>query len=291
MIDNEQFKKVTGIDRNADADTMEKALAKAVTNQRTIEIKQALIIRELMDVWNWNIKTSAAGVGLASSTATRLGLRGRILNQTGSASLGVIYANILPMSDKELTELHAELLMIQTEEDINAHVMHRSGFATVAKALQCEPEITEAVLEMAREKGLTTPVALRGAIPALAASIDVVMPKKARETNSGDKKSEEAPTIEKTVAALTAWKTDRVEGSDKTNRFEMSDEEAASASQLIMATVHAMLSAGRLSDVAAIVEEIFEATDEFETKSKDASEAEVTAEWLATHAMGAQANA
>ena len=290
MISNDQFKKLTGVNRNDDAATLEKALGKAVANQRTVEIGQAFILRELIAVHNWRCNEAAPSVGLTPNTARRLGNRGRILNLCGFASVSQVYASLAPLSDPEMTLLYDACMKADTEEAATATAIRFAQTKVVAARLgdNATEEKVTALCEHLTAKGITSPVETRSAIPAAATTLEIELPK-AKRTDAPQNKTDgkDTPTIETALTALNAWKTDRIDGSDEASPFTMSDAEVMTTTTAILSMVAAMLASHRLEDVSLMVGDILTMTDEYESKMSDRAAAEVTREFLATEAMGA----
>lgn len=261
MFTEEQFKKVTGVSRNASAETLENALTRKVAATAAAEIATALLVRMLVDEHQWKISESAPKVGLSASAAGKAGARGRILYSTGYDSAAVVWAHLQAIPSKDYAALFDTVNAMANEDDRTAYVVNLGTRNAVAQRLgdNATPERVTALTDAIQQDGHRTPVAIRASIPSTAKRLEIPLPVVTRDNAAGNKvdsKPTSTPTAAAPLAAVEAFTEDRAAGSDDENPFALTDAEALALSAAAVKAVGALMRAGRYAEVAAVALEI-----------------------------------
>ena len=276
MLSSEEFKKFTGVAREASMDEMVIQLTKKVVQENNGLIGQALLSHELINTYTWKVSQGAHVTGLTPNQVRSAANRGAILTQCTAAQVPSVYASLRACSSERTITLNKECIAIMLAEKVGEYVINAVRLEIVAAMVQGKPEDHAAINERLKEKGITAPAAIRNAVPTIAKALEVKMPERKRESGSGPKMSETAPTMKRVSEALTAWTDDRITGSEG-EAFEMRDDEATAAVAVIGNMVRQLLKAGRVDEVAAVLADIDEAIADHAARSEAEPLADVSA--------------
>ena len=214
MLSSEEFKKFTGVAREASMDEMVIQLTKKVVQENNGLIGQALLSHELINTYTWKVSQGAHVTGLTPNQVRSAANRGAILTQCTAAQVPSVYASLRACSSERTITLNKECIAIMLAEKVGEYVINAVRLEIVAAMVQGKPEDHAAINERLKEKGITAPAAIRNAVPTIAKALEVKMPERKRESGSGPKMSETAPTMKRVSEALTAWTDDRITGSE-----------------------------------------------------------------------------
>ena len=276
MLSSEEFKKFTGVAREATLEEMVIQLTKKVVQENNGLIGQALLSHELINTYGWKVSQGAHVTGLTPNQVRSAANRGAILTQCVAAHVPSVYASLRACSSERTITLNKECLAIMDSQRIGEFVVNAVRCEIVAGMVQGKPEDHAAINEALKEKGITAPAAIRNAVPTIAKALEVKLPERKRESGSGPKMSETAPTMKRVSEALTAWTEDRITGSEG-EAFEMRDDEATAAVAVIGNMVRQLLKAGRVDEVAAVLADIDEAIADHAARSEAEPLADVSA--------------
>lgn len=254
MLSSAEFKKFTGVAREASVDQMVAQLAKKVAQENDSLIGQALLSHELVNTYQWKVNASADATGLTSNQVRLAAQRGAILSQCVAEAVPSVFASLKSASAERTVKMNAECLTIMEAERVGRYVVETLRAEIVAAQVQSTPENHETIVAMLDNKGITTPAAIRHAIPTLAKSIEVKMPSKKRQTGTPDAAAGGVPTMTKVAEAITAWTADRDAGSDKETPFKMHATEVTAAVQAIGRLVHQLVKAGEIDALIETLE-------------------------------------
>ena len=272
MFTDEQYKKMTGVSRNATAETLQTALTRKVQATAAAEMATALLVRTLVDEHAWKISESAPSVGLSPSQASRAGARGRILYITGYETAPIVWSHLQAIPTKDYASLYDTLNAMGNEDDRVAYVVNLGTRNAVAQRLgdNATPERVADLTDAIHADGHRTPVAIRAAIPSTAKRLEIPLPVATRDNAAGNKvdgKAASTPTAAAPLAAVEAFTADRVAGSDDDTPFALTDAEALALSAAAVKAVGALIRASRYADAAAVALEIESMLEEASAKA------------------------
>lgn len=234
------FRKVTGVDMNADTAALEKGLAAAVRKTTASEIATALLVRELV-ARGWKVTESAEKVGLAQSAASLAGARGAILWETGPESIEIVWANVKALPAKALTDLGDTLRAMTTVKDRADYVIRlgQRKVATDRLGTNGTPERIDALTDSLLSDGHRTPVTGRKAAAGVAERLGIPLPKVERKGAAGKATERKAdiPTFDAAALAFLAACEQAHNGADDDHPVELTPEQAALLDKVIAAAV------------------------------------------------------
>ena len=239
MFTTDAFKKVTGVDLNADATALVKGLAKVVKATTENEIRTALIVRTLVVEHSWKVSESAHEVGLSSSAASVAGKRGKVLWETGPESLAVVWQALRSIPSKTLEDLATHLQTMTTEADRTDYVVRLGVSSTVTTRLgeATTPERVAALTDTLLAEGHRTPVAAKAAVAGIAKRLEIALPVVKRPGTPASKVEGKAdvPTFDAAMTAALAAIRQAMEGADDDNPVMLTPAQSALADDVMQA--------------------------------------------------------
>jgi hypothetical protein len=112
MLSSEEFKKFTGVAREATLEEMVIQLTKKVVQENNGLIGQALLSHELINTYGWKVSQGAHVTGLTPNQVRSAANRGAILTQCAAAHVPSVYASLRACSSERTITLHKECLAI-----------------------------------------------------------------------------------------------------------------------------------------------------------------------------------
>lgn len=239
MFSNDAFRKVTGVDLNADATALLKGLAKVVKATTENEIRTALIVRTLVVEHSWKVSESAHEVGLSSSAASVAGKRGKVLWETGPESLAVVWQALRSIPSKNLEDLATTLQTMTTEQDRTDYVIRTGVASTVGTRLgeSATPDRITTITDTLLAEGHRTPVAAKAAVAGIAKRLEIPLPKATRPGTPGAKADAKAdvPTFDAAMATALAAIRQAMDGADDDHPVMLTPAQSALADDVMSA--------------------------------------------------------
>lgn len=206
-----QLQKATGLELNAST-TDEQIFAKIAANivkGTGLEIGNALLINDLVNVRGWQIKEAAPHLNMSADDAGLIGRKGQVLFSIGEPNLFVQqWAQMRPLTGTELTALVETLVNTPDAEKANV-VQHKSLTKVMQRRMgeSTKPEQIETMVTEAIELGAATPRAARALIPAIAEKLSIELPKPKKRSKSPEGAADakaDVPTFDQALAVMFA---------------------------------------------------------------------------------------
>ena len=217
-----QLQKATGLELNAST-TDEQIFAKVAANivkGTGLEIGNALLINDLVNVRGWQIKEAAPHLNMSADDAGLIGRKGQVLFSIGEPNLFVQqWAQMKPLTGTELTAL-VETLVNTPDAEKATVVQHRSLTKVMQRRMgeSTKPEQIETMVEEAIELGASTPRAARALIPAIAEKLAIELPKPKKRSKSAEGAADakaDVPTFDQAIATMFAAVEQLHDGTDE----------------------------------------------------------------------------
>ena len=238
----DEFRKITGVSRDADAATLEGRLGTVVAHSVKADIAAALIVRMLVVEHGWKVKEGAARVGWSDSHAGLMGKRGAILFETGPEQATLVWQATKAFPSETLTAIVEDLRGMTSNADRTAYVI-RLGMECEMSARLGENSTNERVKAMtdaAMADGHRTPLAARQAAAGLAQRLSIPLPpKKKRETPKGAAggTGADVPAFDAALRGVIAAVAQARDGVDADHPLEVTAAQAALIDEAIAALV------------------------------------------------------
>ena len=264
MLEYAQYKALTGyaVEEKTEAQLIE-AIGKKITQETSAAIATALLSFYLIEVRNYKVTEAAQALEVTEGYLSLAAARGHVLHLAATETTAhTVWAQIRALTAKETREMGAALVA-KGSSQAPTHLRDVVTRSEVAKRLgdNATPEKRDAIAAQITEAGAVTPKAIRKAIPAVAESLGIELPKQERSGSTdgaNDRKAATVPTPAMALSMLEKFEQDRTQGSDDETPFTVSESEAGDLVAVALVAARILRQAGQVAqivEVAALVEE------------------------------------
>ncbi len=258
MLSTENYKALTGLalDSATDAQIIAQ-MGKKLRAETSAAIATALLAHHLLDVRNYSVKEAAAALDVDAGYLSAAAARGHVLHLAATdTTAATVWAQVRAMSLPD-TRAMAQTLIAKGADDRADHLRDSVTKTEVAKRLgeHATPEKVEEIAQRITDAGSVTPKTIRAAIPAVAESLGVELPKQTRggtPDNVTKNAAEKVPTFGDALSMIERANLDRIEGSDEDAPYTLTDEEAGALVAVIASAAGSLVRAGRVAEVIEV---------------------------------------
>lgn len=255
MLTTENYKTLTGLalDTATDAQIVAQ-IGKKLRAETSAAIATALLAHHLLDVRSYSVKEAAQALDVDPGYLSAAAARGHVVHLAATdTTAATVWAQVRSMSLPD-TRSMAQALIAQAAEKRGDHLRDSVTRAEVAKRLgdNATPEKVDEIAQRITDAGSVTPKTIRAAIPAVAESVGVSLPKQNRSGTPDQvtvDKASKVPTFTEALSMFERANLDRMEGSDDEAPYALTDEEAGAVVALIAQGFGALMRAGRVAEI------------------------------------------